>query len=87
MTASDWNNVITAGCSVLALLGGAGGTVWIAFRRFCSRIDRFEDRVGDLEQQLTVHGQETGRRFDEMQHDVREVRSWLLNGRGTTPPS
>jgi hypothetical protein len=87
MSASDWNGVVTASCSVLALLGGAIGTVWIAFRRFCSRIDRFEDRVGDLEQQLAAHGQDTGRRLDELGRDMREVRSWLLNGRGPAPLS
>ncbi len=87
MSAGDWNGVVTAACSVLALLGGAAGTVWLAFRRFCQRIDRFEDRVGDLEQQVAAQGQETGRRLDEMQRDMREVRSWLLAGRPAVPLS
>jgi hypothetical protein len=78
----DWTISIAAICAVLGLIGAAAGFAYNLVRRICARLDAIDDRGAALDQRMAAHAAETGRRFDEMQRDMREVRSWLLNGLG-----
>jgi hypothetical protein len=82
----DWTVSIATICAVLGLIGAAAGFAYNLVRRICARLDAIDDRGVLLDQRVAAHAAETGRRFDEMQRDVREVRSWLLNGLGIARP-
>ena len=48
-------------------------------RRLCGRLDRLDERQAVTQQQMAVHMIDTGRRLDELGHDVREMRNWLMS--------
>ena len=65
MTTGDWSGVVTAACSVIALLGGAVTTVWIAWRRFCTRLDQTDERLDALGRVVRQLARRVGVEIDE----------------------